>query len=252
MKDIRLLIAIVLFLFISGCSNIQSQRKSSLIDYLYSSNESQPTENIVTTLTLPIKVGVAFVPETNSYNKSQNSLTEKNKFELMKLIADRFTSYDFVDSVHIIPSSYLTQNGGFDDLDKLQKIQGIDVIALISFDQIQFTDEGFLSLSYLTLIGAYIIAGEKNDTNTMLDTAVYDINSRKLLFRAPGTDQIKNNSTPISLRKSLRQDSHKSFELATRKMIENLEAELERFRERAKNDPKQFEISKGNANPNKK
>ncbi len=45
----------------------------------------------------------------------------------------------------------------------------IDVIALVSYDQVQFTDGSFLSLTYWTIVGAYVVAGEKNDTSTMLD-----------------------------------------------------------------------------------
>ena len=37
----------------------------------------------------------------------------------------------------------------------------------------QFTDEGLASFAYWTIIGAYIIPGEKNDTHTMLDAVVY-------------------------------------------------------------------------------
>ena len=41
---------------------------------------------------------------------------------------------------------------------------GIDVIVLLSYDQVQFRDEGLLSLTYWTVVGAYTIPGEKNDT----------------------------------------------------------------------------------------
>lgn len=32
---------------------------------------------------------------------------------------------------------------------------GADIIALISYDQVQFTDEGLASLSYWTVLGYY-------------------------------------------------------------------------------------------------
>ena len=139
-------------------------------------------------LSLPLKVGIAFVPETLGIHQS---FTEKDKMELMTEISRHFKSYDFVKSIDQIPSAYLTSKGGYANLDQIRTMYGIDVIALISYDQTQFTDEGFTSLAYWTLIGAYVVRGEKNDTHTMVDASVYDIKSRKMLFRAPGISHIK-------------------------------------------------------------
>ena len=86
------------------------------------------------------------------------------------------------------------------------------------------------------------MAGEKNDTNTLMDTVVYDIASRKLLFRAPGTSLIKGRATPVNLSEELRADSAKGFEIATAKMIENLEIQLQVFREKAKQNPAEVKI----------
>ncbi len=119
---------------------------------------------------------------------------------------------------------------------------GIDVIALVSYDQVQFTDEGLLSLTYWTLVGAYVVSGEKNDTSTMLDTAVYDIKSKKMLFRAPGTSNIKGRATPINLSEELRVDSIRGFEEATGHMISNLDVQLANFREKIKRNPEQIKI----------
>jgi len=57
---------------------------------------------------------------------------------------------------------------------------------LISYDQTQFTDQGVLTLAYWTIVGAYVVQGEKNDTQTMVDAVVYDIPSRKMLFGLQG------------------------------------------------------------------
>ncbi len=47
------------------------------------------------------------------------------------------------------------------------------------YDQVQFTGEGLLSLTYWTIVGAYLVPGEKNETKTMLDAAVFYIASRR-------------------------------------------------------------------------
>ncbi len=119
---------------------------------------------------------------------------------------------------------------------------GIDVIALVSYDQVQFTDEGFLSLTYWTLVGAYVVSGEKNDTSTMLDTVVYDIQSKKMLFRAPGTSNIEGSATPVNLSEELRLDSIKGFEEATETMISNLDRQLVGFKEKIKRNPEKIEV----------
>jgi rhombotail lipoprotein len=77
----------------------------------------------------------------------------------------------------------------------------------------------------------------------MLDTVVIDIKSRKMLFRAPGTSNIKGRSTLVNLSEELRADSLNSFAEATDKMIVNLDAQLSSFREKIKNKPEQVKIN---------
>jgi rhombotail lipoprotein len=99
-----------------------------------------------------------------------------------------------------------------------------------------------LSLTYWTLVGAYVVSGEKNDTNTMLDTVVYDIKSKKMLFRAPGTSSVKGKATPINLSEELRLDSLKGIEEASDRMTTNLDVQLTKFRAKIKNRPDQVKV----------
>ncbi|WP_372679817.1 rhombotarget lipoprotein [Desulfosarcina sp.] len=119
---------------------------------------------------------------------------------------------------------------------------GIDVITLVSYDQVQHTDEGMLSLSYWTIVGAYTVRGEKNDTGTMVDAVLYDIPSRKMLFRAPGTSRIKGSSTLVNLSEQLRTDSLNGFHLAADNLVTNLQLELDRFRKKVKAMPESYAI----------
>jgi len=162
--------------------------------------------------------------------------------QLLDKVAAHFKKYDFVKSIEVIPSSYLTPQGSFTNLDQIKTMYGIDIIALVSYDQVQFVDEGMLSLSYWTLVGAYIVSGEKNDTSTLMDTAVYDIDSHKMLFRAPGVSQVKGTSTPINLSEELRADATEGFRGATEDMVRNLDLQLERFREKVKEQPEEYQI----------
>jgi len=241
----------VLMTLISACAGQQIRSKSSVVDYLYPKESATVVQPSIPTLHLPIKVGIAFVPEQSPGSRGINiwsgvvgggALTEANKSNLLKKVADNFRGYDFVSDIEVIPSAYLTAGGGFANLEQIKTMYAIDVIALVSYDQVQFTDEGLLSLTYWTLVGAYVVSGEKNDTSTLLDTAVYDIQSRKMLFRAPGTSNVKSSSTPINLSEELRADSIKSFEDATTNMIANLTVQLENFKEKIKQNPEQVKV----------
>jgi rhombotail lipoprotein len=192
-----------------------------------------------------MKVGIAFVPEggeTRYGSFAHPTFGEKAKMALMAEMSTQFKQYPFIKSIELIPTAYLRPKGGFTNLDQIRTMFGVDVIALVSYDQLQFTDNGFLSLSYWTLVGAYIVRGEKNDSNTMMDAAVYDIRSRKLLFRAPGISQIKGSATPVNLSEQLRQNSEAGFNKAAQMMAANLKEELEKFKEKVKNSPEEFKV----------
>ena len=248
----KMLLMLGLFALIAGCASGKTNiNKSSVVDYLYPKDSAKVIEPSIPVLKLPIKLGIAFVPEQttprygNSFwdgSSAGSALTETKKMQILSKISAHFKKYDFIGEIQEIPSNYLTPSGSFTNLEQIKTMYGIDVIALVSHDQVQFTDEGIFSLSYWTLVGAYVVSGEKNDTNTLMDTAVYDIASKKMLFRAPGTSLVKGHSTPVNLSEELRSDSLKGFEQATEKMIENLDIQLASFREKAKQNPDQIKV----------
>jgi rhombotail lipoprotein len=76
----------------------------------------------------------------------------------------------------------------------------------------------------------------------MMDAAVYDIASRKLLFRAPGIGNIKGSATPINLSEQLRGDSKKGFEQAATNLVANLQVQLAEFKQEVTNSPAEYKI----------
>lgn len=238
-----LLLLITSMSLLSSCSMFYDQQvthtKSSVVDYLYPKSNNVVIEPSRPVLKLPLKVGIAFVPE--KYSRHQN-LTATEKTDLLEKVAEHFRKYPFVKEIEVIPADYLTKGGSFANLEQIKTMYGTDVIALVSYDQVQFNNEDFLSLSYWTIVGAYVVSGEKNDTSTMLDTVVYDISSRKMLFRAPGTSNVKGRSTPVNLSEELRKDSKQGFNLAAVKMIENLDGQLNKFRADLKKNPDKAKI----------
>lgn len=250
-SPISILLVLCTAVALASCAGSQTRNATSVVDYLYPNRDEQVVEPSVPVLNLPLRVGVAFVPGESRDGRRTNwqaggsagaALTEKQKMALMQEVAAHFKQYDFVKSIELIPSSYLTPKGSFGNLDQIRTMYGVDVIALLSYDQVQFTDEGLASISYWTLIGAYIIPGEKNDTHTMLDAVVMDIPSRKMLFRAPGTSHVKGRATPVNLSEELRKDSAESFKLASGMMVANLDEQLSLFTERVKEEPEDYKV----------
>ncbi|NOQ41389.1 MAG: rhombotarget lipoprotein [Desulfuromusa sp.] len=249
----KALVFLVAVLLVSGCAG-KRHYSSSLMDYLYPNTQKEisPTMPV---LDLPIKVGIAFIPnheakESGSFwlwgrgDRPDNvPISEKERMELMELVVQEFKQQEFIDSIELIPSDYLSPYGGFDNLDQIRTMYGLDVVALLSYDQVQNIDEGFMSLSYWTIIGAYLIQGEKNSTNTLMDAAVFHIPSKSLLFRAPGTSFVKGRSTPVNLDEQLRKDAAEGLQLATDKMSENLKIQLELFQKKVKEQPERYQVT---------
>lgn len=245
-RRFALLITVACIFLISGCSTFAPREKhnsTSVVEFLYPDKDGVAETPGVPVLSLPLHVGIAFVPSSGyrSY-RTTDVPTEKQKMDLMQQVADHFKKYPYVREIELIPSAYLRPKGGFTNLDQLRRLYGIDVIALVSYDQVQFTDEGLLSLTYWTIVGAYVIRGEKNDTQTLLDTVVYDIPSRKMLFRAPGTSHIKGHATLVNLTEQLRADSAAGLKKATKNMITNLDQQLALFKDKIKERPAEYKV----------
>ena len=246
-----LFVACTAILFLSACATQQIHNKSSVMDYLYPKDVELHPEPTMPRLKVPLKVGIAFVPATQSYQRGANlwsgpmdsiKFPESTKTSILNRVADNFRALAFVDKIEVIPSTYLTPGGGFTNLSQIGTMYDVDVVALVSYDQMQFTDDTALSLSYLTIVGAYTISGSKNDTNTLIDTVVFDIDSKKMLFRAPGISQVKGRSTPINLNEELRADSLQSFNEAADAMVLNLDTQLQVFKERIKSKPEEVQV----------
>ena len=169
-------------------------------------------------------------------------ITEKQKVDLMQIVAGRFGKYPFARDVAIIPSDYLKLKGGFENIDQIRATYGVDVMVLIAYDQTQFTDQGALSLVNLTIVGAYVVPAEKNETETVLEAVVLDIGSRKMLFRASGSSRVKGISTLVNQSQVLRADSEQGFRSAAENMVQNLEVQLATFREKIKGSPKEYRV----------
>jgi rhombotail lipoprotein len=241
-----LALAALLVVGLSACSAPPVQQRAGVLDYLYPSGtpHAPPTD---VQLNLPLRVGVAFAPSgaalpassSGSYWTGQIGfyrpmLEASEKQRLLGRVVDAFQGVEGVHSIQIIPDSYLTPQGGFANVDQLRSMLGIDIITLLSYEQTQFQDYKASSFWYLTLVGAYLIEGNQNETQTFVDASVFDISSRALLFNAGGRKSVEGDSTALKLAESLRRDSLEGFEGAVDAMIVQLQVALEQFRLQAR------------------
>lgn len=214
--------------------NARQGVSSSLVDFLYPKGETPPDhDQTVPNLQLPLRVGLAFVPgRTNNVE----GLSEANKNALLENVKKSFTTREFIKEITIIPDTYLRSGKGFQTVDQLARLYGLDVIALVSYDQVAHVDDTAKSILYWTIVGAYFIEGSKNDVQTFVDTAVFDVKTHKLLFRAPGINKVESTSTLVDSTEKMRKSREESFSLAMEHMTTNLNTELESFKEKIKKD----------------
>ena len=211
-----------------SCASTTQQIRASSLEFLYPKGAPErPPEDVV--LRLPLRVGIAFPPTTG-----YSTFDELQKRELLERVAEAFRGRKEIARVDVIPSLDLRSGGGFENLDQLAGMYGIDVFALVSFEQVQFSEETAASITYWTVVGAYVIKGDRNETRTVMDASIFDLASRSLLFRATGQSEVTRSSTAIDAPRSLREASGQGFEQATTALIADLDRVLVAFREQAK------------------
>ncbi|MGC3983208.1 MAG: rhombotarget lipoprotein [Steroidobacteraceae bacterium] len=204
----------------------QVHNSSSLVSFLYPDGKVPPVDNAIPKLPIPLRVGLAFLP---SQTADAMTLNAAQKAELLQRIHQRFADRKFVAEIVEIPDYYLKTNRGFAGLQGVQRLYNIDVMALVSYDQMTYQDDNKLSLGYMTIVGAFILKGTSRDTSTLVDLAVIDPITHSLILRAGGTDTRHGNSTLVDLQRDSRLAGADSFSIATDQMITNFDAALTRF-----------------------
>ena len=225
---------------LSACSMLVSQQtgkqsvSSSLIDFLYPEKEDRTVLNEdIPVLTLPVKVGIAFVPSSGG---QYQAIHNKDQYELLEKVKASFVKYDYIDRIEVIPSTYLAGGEGFTTLEQVGRLYDVDVMALVSYDQVTQSVENNAALLYWTIVGMYVIPGNENTVQTFVDTAVFDIKSRKMLFRAPGISKLEKRTTAVGIDETLSDKSMEGFNIAVSDMTKNLDDELARFKVRVKEE----------------
>lgn len=236
MRSSKLFVLATGVVLLSGCWTYLGQQRegvsSSLVDFLYPAGEvPPPVSDAIPELKVPLRVGVAFVP-----GNRDSQVSEMLKAQLLEKTKTAFAGYDFISEIVVIPEAYLRSGGGWDSLEQVSRLYQTDVMALVSYDQVANTGDNKASLLYWTIVGAYVIEGTNQAVQTFVDTAVFDVETRRLLFRAPGINRKESSSTLVNMQEEMRDAQTSSFNAAFDDMNRNLTAELSRFRERIKTE----------------
>ncbi len=234
----RLIAAVLLSPLIAGCGTLwygdemrmRQGTSSSLVEFLYPDGRTPPErDGKLPLLNLPLDVGLAFVP-----SNQLESISAAEKQELLERVADAFRDRPFVSSIEVVPEAYLSRAEGLRGLRQVASVFGVDAMALVSYDQLSLSGERDSAILYWTIVGMLVVKGNRNEVHTMTDTAVFDVASGKLLFRAPGIHRNGQNSTFTDNARELRKLRVDGFSNATDDMITNLNVELEELRAAAR------------------
>lgn len=241
------IISAIISIALIGCSTIpmdnagkhRSSSSSSLVSYLYPNGERPPGLALdIPQLTVPVRLGIAFVP--NASDSSVLSHAVKNR--LLRKVKRAFKHHTVVREIRLIPTSSLTHQGGFSELRRVAIRYNVDLVALVSHNQVRAISNNALSISYLTIVGALILPGNNHRISTFVDTAVFDVDSAKLLFRAAGKDRIRRQSSAFALAEKNRYLSQNSMNKATGAMISSLNTELNKFRSRIRRGSNEADV----------
>lgn len=241
MRYMRLISTGLIVLVFAGCSSLwnlggetRSGVSSSLVDYLYPAGEVPPDiQNTIPYLELPLRVGIAFVPGQGG----RSAISEATKIELLDKVKAEFVDREYIEHIEVIPDTYLRSSKGINGMQQVARLYGVDVMALVSYDQVAVSEDNPASFLYWTIVGAYVIPATSNEVQTFVDTAVFDVKTARLLFRAPGVDRTSDRSTLVESNEAVRKSRDASFAAAMGTMTQSLELELDSFRERMKEDP---------------
>ncbi len=232
MKARCFLVLLCVVLATAGCATNrarETRQSASVVDFLFPGHKEAPAlEPGVAVLKPPVKVGIAFAPS----DAKLRTLPEAEKLKLLERTKAAFMRQPYVATFEIVPTHYLKPGGGFANLDQVSRMFGVDLMALVSYDQIHFTDSNAMALLYWTIVGAYVVHGDEYDIKTLIDISVFDVASRKLLFRAPGTSQVNGGASMANYSERARAAQIEGYSKAVDDLIPKLNAEVEAFRTR--------------------
>lgn len=229
---------VLLMLAVGGCVGLEpllcggtcnrggrhSHGSSSLVGFLYPEGTDSVPADTLPTLPVPLRVGLAFLPERSGAPIA--GLEAARREEILQRIAGHFRSRSFIAEIVQVPDYYLGGVRGFDGLAGVQRLHHVDVMALLSYDQVSYQDDRGLAIGYLTILGAYVLKGTRQDVTTLIDMAIVDPATRSIVLRAGGTDTRRHNTAYVGSEVAARRSAADSFDAAAGQLIARFDVAL--------------------------
>ncbi|HEU4591123.1 MAG TPA: rhombotarget lipoprotein [Steroidobacteraceae bacterium] len=244
-KKLRLFAVAAFTLLLGGCGILSGneclfrcgeQRAAStpLVRFLYGDDRPVPQKDATVTLQLPIRVGLAFLPGRTGNPDEGPTPIERER--ILGSIRSSFADLPYVSEIVPVPSYYFDarRDDGMQQLEQLARLQNLDLVALISYDQRTQVSENRRSFAYLTIVGALVVRGNHNETQTIVDLAVVEPTRGSLVLRAGGVSSTANTVTAIDQPGKLRKQQRVGFDQATDALIANFRTELTDFEARVR------------------
>jgi rhombotail lipoprotein len=225
-------------LALSGCAGLEAllcgtncnhagrhlRGSSSLVGFLYPAGADAVPPDALPTLPVPLRVGLAFLPERSGAPVA--GLEAARRERIMQRIGEHFRGRHFIADIVQIPDYYLGEARGFEGLAGVQRLYKVDVMALVSYDQVSYQDDRGLAVGYLTIVGAYMLKGTRQDVTTLMDLAVVDPVTRSIILRAGGTDTRAHNTAYVGSEIAARRVATDSFDAAAEQLITHFDVAL--------------------------
>lgn len=232
---LKTLFGLSLMVGLTGCADLpcwsscqrHAQNSTSLVEFLYPNGAPPPAQDAQPQLHLPLRVGLAFLPSRGP--AAVDGLDAAHQEALLEQIRQRFIARKFIAEIVLIPDYYLQGRRGFEGLEGVQHLYGVDLMALVSYDQVAHEDGNDWSLGYVTIVGAYLLKGTRHDVSTLVDLAVVDPSTHSLVLRAGGFDNRHGNVKLIDEPRRLREAAADGFTAATQQMIDHFDTALTAF-----------------------
>src|SRR5690348_16659321 len=121
----RLIASVLVLCALTACSYSRHvQRRSSLMSYLDRMEAPRPGTDA--RLQLPLRIGIAFVPPEPVHGRFvgevQTVYPPDAETRLLMIVKKAFMNRDWVSDIVVIPSSYLTPRGGYENLDQIARL----------------------------------------------------------------------------------------------------------------------------------
>lgn len=94
------------------------------MEFLYPHGAAPPVQNSIPQLRIPLRVGLAFLPSAEF--AATGGLDAAHQEALLERIRQRFSSRPFVAEIVTIPDYYLRSHKGFDGLEGVQRLYGVE------------------------------------------------------------------------------------------------------------------------------